>query len=172
LEPSYQTSSDAAPNAPDVIVREAETEADVVALHRLLLVQGQEQAVAPVDHIKVMERLADALEDKERFCMLMAIVGDRLVGYLLLMQVTYWFSQTSFLGDFGFYVLPAYRKQGIGRRLLSDAQVIADAAGMGLKVYVFNPRNRRRGGAFAKTADVLGYTPVGCVITYTPKVEG
>lgn len=164
-ERSSATLKNEAQSEPEFVIREIESIPELVELHRVRLIQGAEQAVAPVNGIKVMEKLSRAYYDPACFILLAAFRGDEIIGYLLLQQATYDYSDSDFLVDFGFFVVPEWRKdKGVGKALLEDAKVISKEAGLPLHVHIFNPRARRRGSR--KSADVIGYVPIGSVITF------
>lgn len=159
------TLKNAEQSEPEFIVREIESTAELVELHRVRLLQGKEQAVAPVNGIKVMEKLDRAYNDPDRFVLLAAFAGKSIIGYLLLQRAVYDYSDSEFLVDFGFFVVPKWRKdKGVGKALLEDAKVIAEKSGLPLHIHIFNPRARRRGAC--KSADVIGYVPIGSVVTF------
>lgn len=149
---------------PEFVVREIASIAELVELHRVRLLQGKEQAVAPVNGIKVMEKLSRAFYDSARFILLAAFRGDKIIGYMLLQIATYDYSDSEFMVDFGFFVVPEWRGYNVGKALLEDAKVLSEKAGLPLHIHIFNPRARRRGGY--KSADVIGYVPIGSVITF------
>lgn len=158
------TSKNAVQSEPEFAVREVTTIAELIELHRVRLLQGKEQAVAPVNGIKVMEKLSRAFYDPARFALLAAFRGEEIIGYMLLQVATYDYSDADFLVDFGFFVVPEWRRDSVGKALLEDAKVVAERAGLPLHIHIFNPRARRRGGY--KSADVIGYVPIGSVITF------
>lgn len=158
------TSKNAEQSEPEFVVREVTSIAELIELHRVRLLQGKEQAVAPVNGIKVMEKLSRAFYDPKRFVLLAAFRGREIIGYMLLQVATYDYSDSEFLVDFGFFVVPEWRRDSVGKALLEDAKVVAEKSGLPLHIHIFNPRARRRGGY--KSADVIGYVPIGSVITF------
>lgn len=158
------TLKNAEQSEPEFVVREVTSIAEIIELHRVRLLQGKEQAVAPVNGIKVMEKLSLAFYDHKRFVLLAAFRGSEIIGYMLLQVATYDYSDSEFLVDFGFFVVPEWRRYSIGKALLEDAKVVAEKSGLPLHIHIFNPRTRRRGGY--KSADVIGYVPIGSVITF------
>lgn len=156
-----------APQPAPLIVRKAETHADLAALHMLRLAQGAEMAEAPVNADKVMLELVEAWQDRENHELLMAVRDGRLIGCLLLHKRSYGYSDHSFLIDFGFYVLPAYRGDDVGPSLLACAREIAEAKGLALKIVINNPA-RRRGSrsAIERSAVLMGFVPQGAVLTF------
>lgn len=158
------TLKSAVQSEPEFVVREVTSIAELIELHRVRLLQGKEQAVAPVNGIKVMEKLSRAFYDPKRFVLLAAFRGREIIGYMLLQVATYDYSDSEFLVDFGFFVVPEWRRDSVGKALLEDAKVVAEKSGLPLHIHIFNPRARRRGGY--KSADVIGYVPIGSVITF------
>jgi hypothetical protein len=150
-----------APQESALVIREPQDRDDLVALHMLMLVQGQEMAQATVNSDKVMAKIVAAARDPQHHSMLMAIKDGRLAGFLCLEQVPFWYSDQFLLMDWGFYVLPKYRNGDVGRELLASARVIAEAVQQPLYVAINNP-SRRRGTE--KAATIAGFVPQGFVL--------
>ena len=142
--------------SPELAIREPQSAADLVALHLLRLLQGDEMAPAPVNPEKVMAELIDAVRDPDRHIMLLAVREDRLVGYLLIEKLNYRCSDQFFLGDFGLYVLPAHRNAGVAGALLREGREIARLAGLDL--YITRPA-RNRAGSWMTTRIHSARTP-------------
>lgn len=165
--PVEPVSEIAAPVAPSLVIREPESEADLSALHLLMLMQGEEFAPAPVNATKVMRKLLTACEEPETHIMLMAVNDGHLVGYLCIEQMAHWYSDAPFLADFGFYVLPQHRNGSIGLALLQEARLIAEQKRLPLYVTINNP-SRRRGGhaSMERAAALLSFVPAGATLAF------
>jgi GNAT superfamily N-acetyltransferase len=124
------------------VIRVAETDEDVVAIHaflcRVATDSGALQAtIDPEDSINEVWRVV------HHECALMAIIGDRLVGTLGLIQVPWWYNKGHyFLTDRWFFVLPEHRNGVIGKALLADAAVVAEASD--LPPPIINLKQRRK----------------------------
>lgn len=150
-----------APQEEALIIREPQSIEDLTALHMLFLAQGHEMAQAPVNGDKVMQKIVSAARDPQRHCMLMAVKGGRLVGFLCIEKVDFWYSDECMLMDFGYFVLPKYRGDDIGRALLAHAREIAEAADLPIYVAINNP-SRRRGTE--RVATITAFVPQGFVL--------
>jgi GNAT superfamily N-acetyltransferase len=156
----------------DLVIREPQSAEDLIALHMLRLVQGEEMAQAPVNPEKVIRRIVEAAQHPETNIMLMAVKDGRLVGYLLLERCTYDYADADYLIDWGFYVLPRHRGADVGPALLRDARDIAEQAGLPLYVIVNNP-SRRRGArsGLERAASVIGFMPHGAVLAFKESAD-
>lgn len=155
-----------APVSDELTIREAELK-DLAPLHLLRLIHGAESAQAPVNPTKVMQQLVDAKASPGTHTMLVALRGDRLVGYLLLERRQYDYSDAECLQDWGFFVLPLYRNQDVGPALLRDARALAEIMQLKLYLAINNP-SRRRGlpTGVERSATLLGFVPQGAVLAF------
>ncbi|HWW46326.1 MAG TPA: hypothetical protein VNZ94_00605 [Xanthobacteraceae bacterium] len=124
-----------------VEVRAAVSDQDAIAIHRMLMQNGHEIAIAPVNPVKVMQEVYGLIKADAGAATLMAMDGDELVGVLGLVQVPFWYSDDHLIMDRIFYVLPANRGTA-GRRLVSAARSIADGAKQILMIAQTNPTRR------------------------------
>jgi GNAT superfamily N-acetyltransferase len=149
-----------------VSIRIAQSDDDIVAIHRFMIAHAApEMAEAEVDTLIYMQTIHDTVTQGAG---LIAVIGDEIAGYLGLWKSQYDYSQASFLHDRGFYVLPAHRG-AVGAALLREARIIADDAGLALKIIDTNPRKRRCvKSRIALTAEIIGYAPAGRIITFHP----
>jgi GNAT superfamily N-acetyltransferase len=154
--------------APPLHVRIAQSEADIVAIHRFMIENaGPEMAEAEVDPVIYMQAIHDTVMLGAG---LIAIMAPRIVGYLGLWKSRYDYSKAAFMHDRGFYVLPAHRDGAVAAALLREARGIADDADLSLKIIDTNPAKARRARSrMALTAEILGYQPRGRIITLYPK---
>jgi Acetyltransferase (GNAT) family len=149
----------------EVAVISPEDDDDLKALHKLCMMHGSEMAPVPVDETDVWHNLLQA-QDSNHHWMLMAISGDRLVGYLNLVQQQWHFNRSRhFICDWGFFVLPECRNGEAGGQLLRVARGIAAERNMQLRISITNPR-RRLGRRMNKEADIVGFTPLGSTLSF------
>jgi hypothetical protein len=130
-----------------VVVREAASRDDVKAIHLVLMMMAQEAARAPVDQEKVINQIIDAITQRDRYILLLAIVDGHVAGTLCLVKSPWWYSHQEFLSDLWLYVLPKYRSSNVLAALLRDARDIGKAADMRVIVTANNPSRPRRGAA-------------------------
>lgn len=151
---------------PDLTVKIA-TEGDIIAIHRFMIENAiVEMAEADVDPVIYMHTIYDTVMLGAG---LFAVVEKRIVGYLGLWKSRFDYSRAEFMHDRGFYVLPNHRDGSVGNALLREAKAIADEAGLLLKIIDTNPTKARRvKSRIALTAEIIGYRPVGRIITVYP----
>ena len=82
----------------------------------------------------------------------------KLVGSLGLHRTTPWYSDSEYLADGWFYVLPEYRKTGVGKMLIDEAKKFAEEAKLPLIVGVFTSEDAN---TKAQVMQKLGLTMVG-----------
>jgi GNAT superfamily N-acetyltransferase len=93
-----------------------------------------------------IEHGVDEWLQKDRLrAVLVAVVDGELVGTVALQDKTLPFGDTPWIA--GLYVVPGFRKRGIGTRLLRAAENKARAIGLS-KVYLYTPRSAGFYGAF------------------------
>lgn len=110
-----------------VVIRYASTDADVVAIHRFLLVVARPAMLCPVDPVKsLVEVIRVAKEDVA----LMAMRGDVLVGTLGLVRPVWWYGNGAFLTDRWNFVVEQERHGEAQRLLIDEARSIARAANL------------------------------------------
>lgn len=149
--------------APPLRIRAASTDADMRAIFDLISLHAvEEMAEAPFDRDTFAHSLQRTADEGVA---LMAIIDGHLVGWLGFVSRQYSYSKSSFLIDTMFWVLPQYRDGDVGKALLQEAKAIADAAGMKFKLVINNP-SRKRGVAKVSAEMLLGYSPVGTVLTF------
>lgn len=82
----------------------------------------------------------------------------QLVGSLGLHRTSPWYSDSEYLADGWFYVLPEYRKTGVGKMLIDEAKKFADQAKLPLIIGVFTSEDAE---TKAKVMQKMGMTMVG-----------
>jgi GNAT superfamily N-acetyltransferase len=148
------------------VIRIAQSHDDIAAIHRFMIENAAaEMAEAEVDTLIYMRTIHDTVTQGAG---LIATIGGEIAGYLGLWKSQYDYSKAAFLHDRGFYVLPGHRGGAVGAALLREARAIADDAGLSLKIIDTNPKKRRAKARGAVTAEIVGYTPAGRIITFAP----
>lgn len=144
----------------EITIRYAQTDIDVVLIHKFLCVVAGPTLPGPIDpknSIHEIWRLAS------QDVVLMAMRGDLLVGTLGLIQARHWWNEkVRFVANRFFFALPGL---GAGRLLLKEAIGIAEGSGLELQIYdeangrlkVFNKSKNRRRSVLAaqEVQDVL-----------------
>ena len=82
----------------------------------------------------------------------------KLVGTLGLHRTSPWYSDSEYLADGWFYVLPEYRKTGVGKMLIDEAKKFAEEAKLPLIIGVFTSEDAT---IKAQVMQKLGLTMVG-----------
>jgi GNAT superfamily N-acetyltransferase len=152
---------------PEVEIFEPRGNADLVAIHQVLMIMGDECSRVPVNPEKVMAHIVNCAQHPGENIVLMAVVEGCLAGVLILVEEPYWYSDDTLLVDRPFYVLPKYRGADVGRELIRAARFIADQSDMMVLIAETNP-NRPRGikSDMQRVASLMGYTPAGAVLAF------
>lgn len=150
-----------------LIVRGAMSDQDAIEIHKLLMLMGQEVAVAPVDPVVVMEDIYALINEPNKGAFLMALKGTQLVGVMGLENTRYRYSRETCIREVYLFVHPEHRNGDVLGALLNEARAIADMAEKELYVTIANP-NRRRGKT-EKVAALLRYQPVGSIYAMHPR---
>ena len=82
----------------------------------------------------------------------------KLVGSIGLHRTSPWYSDSEYLADGWFYVLPEYRKTGVGKMLIDAAKKFAEEAKLPLIVGVFTSEDA---DTKAQVMQKLGLSMVG-----------
>ena len=82
----------------------------------------------------------------------------KLVGSVGLHRTSPWYSDSEYLADGWFYVLPEYRKTGVGKMLIDAAKKFAEEAKLPLIIGVFTSEDA---DTKAQVMKKLGLTMVG-----------
>lgn len=150
----------------NITIREPASPDDLVALHKLLLVMGQEVARAPVNPAKVMQQLVQAVSQPDAYTILMAIDDGDLVGALCLSKTEFWYSDDEFLSDLFLFVLPQHRGGEAMPALIAAAEQIGSAADLQVILTINNPRRLRGSRAkFERIAALQTFVPAGVVLS-------
>lgn len=143
------------------------SEEDAVAIHKLLMLMGEEVAQAPVDPLIVMEDIWALISGDNRGAFLMATRDGQIVGVMGLEHSRYRYSREYCIREVYLFVHPDHRGSDVLGALLAEARAIADIVGKELYVTIANP-NRRR-GKVEKIAALLRYQPVGSIYALHPR---
>jgi len=109
------------------IIRYAETDDDVIAMHQFLLVVAQPAARCPIDAEKSLHEIIGITKDSVA---LMAIRDGRLIGTLGMLRATWWYGNGEYLTDRWNFVLPQEENGDAGPMLEAEAEMIAHEAGL------------------------------------------
>jgi len=82
----------------------------------------------------------------------------RLIGTIGLHRTSPWYSDSEYLADGWFYVLPEYRKTGVGKMLIDEAKKFAEEVKLPLIIGVFTNEDAT---TKAQVMQKLGLTMVG-----------
>lgn len=135
----------------DVVIRYAESDDDIINIHRFLLAVAAPTLPGPVDPVLSIHEVWRVVTHEVA---LMAIRDDKLVGTLGIIQASHWWGKVGFWANRWFFTLPGSRA---GKPLLAEAKKIAVGTEMELQIFdenggrirVFNKSSRR------SNADVL-----------------
>jgi hypothetical protein len=119
----------------EITIRYAESDDDVVTIHRFLLVVASPNLPGPVDHMMSATEVWRVVKGGEPDCVgaLMAFQGEKLVGTLGLLRVSHWWGKdVFFLANRWFFTLPHSRAGG---PLLKEARELAEAMGVECIIY-------------------------------------
>lgn len=122
----------------------AQTDADIVMVHRFLCIVAQPVLLAPIDPVKSIIEIERMVKNPAAGFVLMAIMDDRLVGTLGVIATDWWYAQDTFLTDRFFFVVEAGRNTGIGKALEDEAAAIARELNVNL---IINGKMRRKGAS-------------------------
>lgn len=152
-----------APAPSGLYIREVGSEDDLIQLHMLLLIMGQEAARVPVNPRKVMQQLMHCAQNPDVYTMLLTIEDDHLIGAMCLMKTEYWYGDDFFLSDLFLYVLPAKRDGRAMKELKDAAAAIGTAADMQVFITINNPKRRRHSG-IELAGSVEAFHPSGAIL--------
>lgn len=111
----------------EIEIRYAETDDDVIAIHKFLLVVAAESAV---DGINVVKSLNEIIRVAKEGAALMAISGGVLVATLGVMKAEWWYNDSSFMTDRWHFCLPSFWHGTADKKLMEEAKTIAGLAGL------------------------------------------
>jgi GNAT superfamily N-acetyltransferase len=132
------------------LIRPAQSEDDAGAIHRFLCAVAPPVLHCPVDHAKSLAEVRRVVLDRDYGFAYLALEGDRLVGTIGAIFVSWWYGEDHFFTDRWFFTLPGQR--WAGPRLLAEADAIARAVGVPL---IVNLKQRRTTAAVTFVQPVL-----------------
>lgn len=129
----------------DITIRYAQSDDDVILIHRFLCVVAGPTLPGPID---AQKSAIEVWRVVNHDVALMAIRDDQLVGTLGIIQPEHWWGQSKFLANRWFFTLPGSRA---GKPLLKEAKAIALASELELhlitedkgKVVILNKSRHR-----------------------------
>lgn len=110
-------------------VRYAETDLDVIAIHRFLCLVAQPLLPGPIDGQDSAHEVWRCASDDVA---LMAFQDGVLVGTMGIVRPKFWWGKVHFLANRWLFVLPGYAAT---RPLLKEAVAIAKASGLELHIF-------------------------------------
>lgn len=108
-------------------MRFAESEPDMVAIHRFLLVVAQPALLCPVNVEKSLLEVIRVVRDEAA---LMLIHNGIMVGTMGIIRPTWWYGDADFLVDRWHFVLPAFDGTPSSAMLMDEALKLAELAGL------------------------------------------
>lgn len=111
----------------EAVIRYAEGDDDVIAIHRFLMVVAQPQMLAVPDARKSINEVWRVCKDEVG---LMLIKDGILIGTMGLIRCDWWYAADSFMTERWHFVLPDYVNTPEAAMLLDEARALADAAGL------------------------------------------
>lgn len=166
MPPSFQTAPQAdqtalSDEAPQLFIRYASTDDDVIAIHRFLMVVARPALLCPINVVKSLQEVIRVTKEEVA---LMAMRGDMLVGTMGLVRPTWWYGDDSFLTDRWNFIVDAEKNGDAGRLLDHEAKEIAKAAGLPF-INQGKIRRQKDGGFLmmprATISEASIYTPQG-----------
>lgn len=112
----------------DVDVRYAESDDDVIAIHRFLCVLAGPMLPGPIDPKKSIEEVWRVVNEEVA---VMAIEDDRLIGTMGLIRPAFWWGDIHFLVNRWLFAIPGSKAW---RPLLKEALAIASASELELHI--------------------------------------
>jgi GNAT superfamily N-acetyltransferase len=148
----------------EITTRYAESDDDIVAIHRFLCAVSIPLLWAPID---AQDSINEVYRVVRQECAVIAIVDNLMVGTMGLMRMNWWYNtKYCFMVDRWFFTLPEATNKGVGARLKAEAEIIAKGAGIPLfimgkwrkdkRVPVISPRifpNQRQLDVLRRTTD-------------------
>lgn len=110
-----------------LFIRYAQTDDDVIAIHRMLMIVAGPRLLAPIN---VEKSLYEVIRVAKEEAAIMAMRGDMLVGTMGLIKPVWWYSDDEFLTDRWNFCIESEKNDGAGKALDDEAKAIAKAAGL------------------------------------------
>ncbi len=113
-------------------IRFAETDDDVITIHKFLCVLAQPVLLCPIDAKKSVTEIFRIVHDRSYGFALMAEINGELVGSLGIICPDWWYGNGRFFTDRWLFVFDALHNAGVGTALIAEAAAIATAADLDL----------------------------------------
>jgi GNAT superfamily N-acetyltransferase len=120
----------------------AQTDDDIVLVHKFLCMVSQPILFAPIDPLKSVTEVGRLVKDPGAGFVLMAIEDGMLVGVLGVMTADWWYAHSTFLTDRFFFVVDDWKNKGTGKALEDEALGVARELNVNL---IINGKMRRKG---------------------------
>lgn len=117
------------PAEPKIEIRYAETDEELCAIHRFLMIVAQQAGAlrCPVD---IYDSLSEITRVAKEDAAIMVLHNGVLVGTMGLMKAKWWYGKGFFMTDRWHFVLPAFMHTPTAKALMDDAKEIARIAGL------------------------------------------
>jgi GNAT superfamily N-acetyltransferase len=122
----------------------AESDADIVMVHRFLCVVAAPVLMAPINPVKSISEIWRLVNEPGYGFVLMAIEDEILVGTLGVLSTDWWYGDIRFLTDRFFFVVDHLKNKGIGKALEDEAAAVAKDLNANL---IINGKMRRKGAS-------------------------
>lgn len=109
------------------VIRYAETEHDVTAIHQFLLEHAKAATRCEVDFRKSLFEVLRVCNDEVA---IMCFLNGELVGTLGMMEVTWWYGPGAFLTDRWHFCKPEHYNGPVNTAIMDEARKIASEAGL------------------------------------------
>jgi GNAT superfamily N-acetyltransferase len=137
------------------LIRAADSEQDVVAIHRFLCRVAPPVLHCPINAGKSLAEVQRVVTDRDYGFAFMAFAGADLVGTIGAIFVPWWYGDDHFFTDRWFFTLPGCR--WAGPRLLAEADAVARDVGVPL---IVNLKQRRTTAAVTFVQPLLLGLPI------------
>lgn len=139
---------------PDLAVRYAADDEDLIEIHRFLCIVAQPVLFCQINAQRSVQEIGRIIHGGGGFA-LMAELNGHLVGTMGVVRVPWWYGAGDernpddfFLTDRWLFALPQFQHAGVGTRLVAEAAAAAHAIGNEI---IINGHMRRRGNGLVFT---------------------
>lgn len=113
--------------ATDVEIRYAETDQEITAIHRFLMVVAAPHLWGSIDVVKSLQEVIRVAAEEAA---IMAIVDGMLVGTMGVIKPVWWYGHDEFLTDRWNFILPQFYHSPVEAALMAEAKMLAENAGL------------------------------------------
>ena len=110
-------------------IRYATTDMEICAIHRFLMFVAFEVGALRCE-INPVKSLNEIIRVATEDAAIMVMRGDTMVGTMGIVRPTWWYGDEDFLTDRWHFVLPAFMHTPTAELLMTEAKLIASAAGL------------------------------------------